>query len=259
MMKTAGLVVCILMGTVPLMSQSRSFDALFPGLDEATKSMVFSPEGFVTARTEVSGVGLLAASRLDAAIAEPVLQQHPAYFSESLLVIPVDKPVPFIRIYNALGNIRGLKGRLYHSFTRDEETPLFEDATRIVSPKKLSPIPDPPPAEVMPASETVYIRLKDVNFGNSYYQALITRQGPGLRCTLSNFKSLNYLFIPVIKEDKFIAQLYFEPIVQGLLVYSLAGTNVSEFVASKVDIPSAIRKRLDVIIQWVVEGITAKP
>jgi hypothetical protein len=239
------------------MGESRSFDLLFPRLDAATKGRIFSPEGFVVSTKTAAGLTLLAASALDAAISDSVFKQHPAYLTESLLVIPTSKPVSFTRIYNAVGNIRGLKGRLYHSFTRKEETPLFEDATRIASSKKLSPIPDPPLAASVPASETIYIRLKDVNFGNSYYRADITANGQGLLYTLSNFKSLTYLFIPVIKEDKFIAQLYFEPIVEGVLVYSLAGTDVSDFIASQVDIPSAIRKRLDVIIQWATEGITA--
>lgn len=251
------LLCTLLVGGVPLMGESRSFDLLFPRLDAATKGRIFSPEGFVVSTKTAAGLTLLAASALDAAISDSVFKQHPAYLTESLLVIPTSKPVSFTRIYNAVGNIRGLKGRLYHSFTRKEETPLFEDATRIASSKKLSPIPDPPLAASVPASETIYIRLKDVNFGNSYYRADITANGQGLLYTLSNFKSLTYLFIPVIKEDKFIAQLYFEPIVEGVLVYSLAGTDVSDFIASQVDIPSAIRKRLDVIIQWATEGITA--
>ncbi|MDR2257702.1 MAG: hypothetical protein LBE14_00980, partial [Treponema sp.] len=64
---------------------------------------------------------------------------------------------------------------------------------------------------------------------------------------------------PVIKEEKFIAQLYFEPITEGVLVYSIAGADVSDFVASKIHMPSAIAKRLAVIISWVVDGISQKP
>jgi hypothetical protein len=248
-----------LVGTVPLIGQSRSFDLLFPRLDKATKEQVFSPDGFVISTRRSTGLDLLAASALDSTLSDFVLKHDPTYLTESLQVILTDKPVSFTQIYNAMGNIRGLKGRLYHSFTRNQETPLFEDATRLVSAKKLTPIPDPPPARSVPASETIYIRLKDVNFGNSYYRADITGNGWGLLYTLSNFKNLTYLFIPVIKEDKFIAQLYFEPIPEGVLVYSLAGTDVSDFIASQVDIPSAIRKRLDVIIQWVTDGITAAP
>jgi hypothetical protein len=75
---------------------------------------------------------------------------------------------------------------------------------------------------------------------------------------LSNFRSLNYLFIPVIKEENFVAQIYAEPVEEGVLIYSIAGAQVSDFVASKIHMPSAIRKRLEVIIAWVVDGISAK-
>ncbi|MDR1986216.1 MAG: hypothetical protein LBP88_04495 [Treponema sp.] len=264
MMNLRGFRVCallgiLLIGRVPLKGEHRSFDLLFPRLDEAAKRQVFSPEGCVVSTRTAAGLTLLAASALDPAISGSVLNQDPAYLTESLLVIPTAKPVSFIRIYNAMGNIQDLKGRLYYSDSRHEDIPLFEDATRIASSKKLSPIPDPPQAASVPASETMYIRLKDVNFGNSYYRADITVNGWGLVYTLSNFKSLTYLFIPVIKENKFIAQLYFEPIAEGVLVYSLAGTDVSDFIASKIDIPSAIRKRLDVIVQWMTDGITAAP
>jgi hypothetical protein len=60
----------------------------------------------------------------------------------------------------------------------------------------------------------------------------------------------------VIKEEKFIAQLYFELIQEGILIYSIAGADVSDFVSSRIDMSSAISKRLAVIIAWVAEGIT---
>jgi hypothetical protein len=80
----------------------------------------------------------------------------------------------------------------------------------------------------------------------------------GLSYSLSNFKSLTYLLIPVIREEKFTAQLYFEPIAEGILIYGLAGADVSDFVSSRINMASAIDKRLTVIISWVAEGIARK-
>jgi hypothetical protein len=39
-------------------------------------------------------------------------------------------------------------------------------------------------------------------------------------------------------------------------LYSIAGSDVSDFVASKIDMPSAIAKLIEVIISWVVDGVT---
>ena len=254
-MKKSVVMVMMLAAGTGLFGQNRSFDALFPRLDREKRGHVFSPEGLIiSAKTKT--FQLLPSSDVGIDLAGAVSRRNPAYLVEALMVIPTDgRDLGFLEIYNALRVIRGLKGRLYHSARRNDEVPLFEDATRVQSEGKTTPIPDPPPSATAPARETVYIRLKDVNFGNSYYRAEVSATGKGLLYSLSNFKTLSYLFIPVIKEGKFIAQLYFEPLAEGVLVYGIAGADVSDFIASQIHIPSAIQKRLEVIIQWVVEGI----
>jgi hypothetical protein len=159
--------------------------------------------------------------------------------------------------YNALGKIRDLTGRLYHSHSRNEEIPLFEDATRLESSRRNNPIQDPPPARELPLSETIYLRLKDVNFGNSYYRADISTSLHGITYNLTNYRSLSYLFFTVIREERFSAILYLEPLVEGMLVYSVAGADASNFISSRIDIPSAISKRLAVFIGWVSDNVKA--
>ncbi|MDR0316718.1 MAG: hypothetical protein LBH97_07455 [Treponema sp.] len=245
----------------PLFAQTRSFGMIFPGLPENIRTAVFSNEGYIITSEKSSGFNLLSGtagqgSLLDPQIAGTVLSIQPGFIVESLRVIPgAPGAVSLLDVYNALGNIRGLKGRLYHSHTRDGDIPLFEDASRMENERKNVPIPDPRPASTLPSSETVYIRLKDVNFGNSYYRGEIRLTQYGLRYSLSNYKNLSYFFIPVIREEKFIAQLYFEPIQEGVLIYSIAGADVSDFISSRIHMPSAISKRLAVIISWVAEGI----
>ncbi|MDR2618777.1 MAG: hypothetical protein LBC62_07905 [Treponema sp.] len=249
------LVFSLLALVVALPAWTRSFDDIFPGLDVAKRGMAFSGEGIIRSLEKgeipelnpAPGSGINLRSRIT---------QENAYLTESLLVVPYSgRTLTVLDAYNALGKVRNLKGRLYHSHTKNAEIPLFEDATRLEGAKRTGAIPDPPQAAVLPVSESVYIRLKDVNFGNSYYRADITRESNGLLYSLTNFKSLTYLFFPVMKEEKFSALLYLEPLSEGMLVYSIAGTEVSDFIASKIDIPSAIGKRLAVFIDWVAEGI----
>jgi hypothetical protein len=242
----------------PLFAQLRSFDAIFPGLPEKTRSAAFSGEGYIGTSVKSAGLKSITGSgtsKIDPQIAGAVISKQPGFIVESLQVIKTED-VSLLSVYNALGNIRGLKGMLYRSHTRSKDIPLFEDATRLESEKKNNPVPDPRPALTLPSSETVYIRLKDVNFGNSYYRGEVKLAQYGLRYSLSNYKNVSYLFVPVIKEEKFNVQLYFEPIQEGILIYSIAGADVSDFVASRIDMPSAISKRLAVIIAWVAEGIT---
>jgi hypothetical protein len=84
----------------------------------------------------------------------------------------------------------------------------------------------------------------------------MTLEGYGLRYSLANNRNITYLMVPVIREGKFVTQMYFEPIAEGMLIYSVAGVDVSDFVSSKISMPSAISKRLAVIIGWAADGIS---
>ncbi|GHV69966.1 hypothetical protein AGMMS49928_15280 [Spirochaetia bacterium] len=238
----------------------RSFDDIFPAMEAPRKEKVFSPEGMVISTERISMMQLIPSETPGLDLSTPVLERRPGFMLEILQVIPYsEKSADLVTIYNALGKIRGLKGRLYHSATKNENIPLFEDATRIESMKKIQAIPDPPFVTALPPDETIYIRLKDTNFGNTYYRADISSNSQGLLYSMTNFKNLTYLLFPVIKENKFIAQLYLEPTADGILIYSIAGADVSDFVASKINVPSAVQKRLEVIIGWVKSGIETAP
>jgi hypothetical protein len=237
-------------------SQRHSFDDLFPNLDPGKKKQAFSGV-LAETREQDFYLRLSPAGELDAKIAGFVLTDiRPVCLVEFLTVIPYpDAPLELLDLYNAMGNIQGLKGRLYHSATRGENLPLFEDADRIQGPNKLTPIPDPKKSSVLPATDRIYIRLKDVNFGNSYYQGDISVDSGGLLYSLANFRNLSYGIIPVIRERKFKAQFYAEPIAEGVLVYSAAAAEVGGLISGMVHIPSAIQKRLEVILSWLIDSI----
>jgi hypothetical protein len=256
------LLAILLMGLVggvfSAWSQSRSFAELCQ-VDEEQRAQVFSSEGLFVFSEQASVLRLTPASQSGIPLREPILSTKPTFLAESLRVLPLNKSAGLIRVYNALSQVHSLEGRLYHSGSRNKYIPLFEQATRIESARKTTAIPDPPPATTVPVSENVYIRLKDANFGNTYYEGSLVANAVGLRYTLTNFRSLTYLFIPFIKERRFIAQLYFEFIDEGLLVYSVAAANVSDFIAPLLHISPSIQKRLVVIIDWIVDGIQQAP
>lgn len=258
-MRGKTLVLLFLISAVlPAEAQYRSLNDIFPDMPGILRDLVFRPGGLTGSYAASFGLQLKPAPASGVQISVPVLERNPAFFVESLTVVPYgNKPADLLTVYNALGKVRKLKGALYLSSSKNEAIPLFEDATRLEGLRKLSPIPDPPDAPALPHSETMYLRLKDVNFGNCYYRSDIATSSRGLICTLTNFKNLSYGIIPVIKEDKFITRLYIEPLAEGLMIYGVAGVDVSNFIASQIDIPSAIKKRVEVIISWLVEGVTA--
>ena len=237
----------------------RSFSDLFPRVDENIKRAVFSEEGYLDSYWRNKGEFFVfnpsASSGID--LIGPVMKPNPAYLAEAVIMLPYSGKVwDKLDIYNALGMIRKLKGLQYNSYTRDEYVALFEDATRIESAKKTNAIPDPPPAKELPLSETVYMRLKDINFGNSYYQGEVSINPYGLTYLLTNNKNLSYLIFTLIKEENFKAALYMEPLTEGMLIYSIAAAAPTDFAATRLR-PSAIEKRLAVFIEWISEGLQA--
>jgi len=256
--KYAYILLFYLVCAVCASAQFRSLDDIFPNLSKDERLEVFNEEGFVKSNTKKSGFNIIGENTvgIDPAIIRKVLDIDPGYLVESISIIPV-KPenATLLDIYNALGKIRNLKGKLYSSYTRNQLVPLFEEATRIKSEKNTISIPDPPPSNSIPQEETVFVKLKDINFGNSYYRAEAKLYKNGLCYTLTNFRSLTYLLVPVIKEGNFIALLYLEPVKEGVLIYGFAGVNISDFFASKISVNSAIGKRLGVISSWAADGI----
>jgi hypothetical protein len=233
----------------------RSVYEIFPSLGADIRERAFSSNGYLICHDK--DPQLLESSGIDPHLLTSVDSLKPSVVVECLYVVPYPAgPMKPVDIYNGLRNVRALKGRLYHSETRGTDIPLFEDATRLESSRRTGIQEDPPPRNGLPESETIYIRLKDANFGNSYYQADIKKNSTGFTYSLSNNRDLSYTIIPIIKSGHFLAQFHFEPTQEGVLVYSISGAKFSNFIALRVDVPSAIQKRLEVILSWVVDGVS---
>jgi hypothetical protein len=189
------------------------------------------------------------------ALSKESLGPNPVFFVEALQVIP-GKHTSLLRIYNALEQSKNLAGRLYHSATRNRDIPLFEEAVRIEGPDKIrSALPDPPPAAALPSARENYIRLKDANFGACYYAISFATDRRGIRYRIQNFKPLTFGPFPVMKAQGFTALFYLEPVEEGLALYCLVGAEVSDFIGRHVNMSSALDKRLDVLIEWLLDGI----
>ena len=223
-----------------LFAQLRSFNQIFPNIAAEARTAAFTQDGHVSYYQQAARDSLLGgtASGIPSQITNNILNKNPGYIIESINVFNCDSAnLTMLDIYNAIGNVRGLRGRLYHSVTRGETIPLFEDATRIVSQSQTSAIPDPAPARTLPSSaETVYIRLKDANFGNTFYRGEVSIVQNGLSYSLTNFRAMTYFLISVIRAERFTAQLYIEPIREGILIYSIAGVDISDFAANRIDV-----------------------
>ena len=233
----------------------RSFLTVFPHASEGQRSNAFSPTGYLYYGRRTENLTLLPRTEESVSVAKSSLGPNPGFFVEALRIVP-RRNTALITIYNALEKIQDLKGRTYYSETSKRHIPLFPDAVRIAGPGKLKTfIPDPPPATAMPSYENFYIRLTDSRFGNCYYEVSLLTGRYGILYKITNFRNVTFGPIPVMREKTFTALLYIEPIEEGLALYCLAGAEVSDFIAKYVDIPSALNKRMDVFIAWLLDGI----
>jgi hypothetical protein len=249
------LVFFLVLGTaVYPAAQPRSVRDIFPSITAAQLNEALSADGYLHYGAAAERLTLTPETGETLGITKTALG-NPAFFVEALRVAPRGGASP-LRIYNALQRIRSLKEQLYHSATRNRYIPLFPDAVRIEGPGRLrSFLPDPPPAAQAPFRQLMYVRFTDANFGHCYYRIQLSTNTRAVLCRINNFKSVTFGPIPVIKENAFAAFLYIEPVNEGLMVYCLAGAEVSDFIAKHVNISSALRKRMDVIIAWILDGL----
>ena len=238
-----------------LFSQTRPLSGLFPGASAEQRNAAFSAKGYLYYGKRAENLTLVPQTGNNIKILKNSLGPNPGIFVEALRIIP-RKNTGLLNIYNALERIQDLKGRTYYSHSGKKNMPLFTDATRIESPAKLKTfLPDPLPAVSVPHQETFYVRLTDIRFGNCFYEISLASSSQGILYKINNFKSVTYGPVPVMKEKTFTALLYIEQVEEGLAVYCLAGTEVSDFIAKHVDISSALNKRMDVFIAWLLDGI----
>jgi len=236
----------------------RSFGDLFPYISEERKNSAFSEEGLIRVLKAGESLELIPASGSGIDLHGELARREHNFQTEILAVLP-HPSVPFSRLdaFNALGKISNLPNHLFFSHTRQSYVSLFQSATRLESNSRTVPIPDPSPASILPQSETIFLRLQDVNFGNTFYRGEFSSSHYGIIYHLTNFRTIRFLLFPVLREENLSATVYMEPLVEGMLIYVIAGADVSAFVASRIDIPSAIARRAELFLKWVSDGLQA--
>jgi len=249
------LILNILLISFPAESQLRSFNELFPGITENQKQRIYSEEGMIHSflRNETSlfvpgknsGINLWPA----------VMEKIPSQMAEALIVVPYrNRPLNKLDIYNVLGKVRGLSNYTINSRSRGTIA-LFSESTRIDTPNRNSPIPDPPPALILPSAETIYGRYKDPYFGNTYLRGDFSVNQYGVIYRLTNTNTIWYFIFPVMGAEKLALVFYAEPVAEGLLVYGLAGLDIPMFIASNIDLSDHINMRVRIVMNWLTDNI----
>ena len=247
----------LLVFTFPLFSQSlRSLDDIFPGLTQSQKENVFTNAGFKRTFEKNDSPRLTPSPNSGVNLVDAVLDKSPSHLVEILLVVPYnEKALDRLDIYNAIGRINNIKDHLYFSRERQKNIVIFRETTRLTSATNRNPVSDPPPATVLPSSETMYLRFDDPNFGSLYIRGDISISRNGITCNMTNFEPVRFLVFTIMKAEKFSTIVYIEPVSEGILIYGMAGIYIPGVVAGLINVPYEVEKRLTVLVNWVIDGL----
>jgi len=232
----------------------RSLNNVFPNLSRNQKIRARGNVGLRYAFEKDGAPTLIPGLNSGIDLLGDVMAKKPSHIIEALVIVPYRKrELDLLDIYNALGRVKNIKD---HKITANgKEVVIFSDTTRLVSAKERKPIPDPPPAETLPYSETMYIRFVDPYIGDFYLRGDISVSLYGLTYNITNFKDVSYYIFRVMKSERFSVIIYLEPIKEGVLIYSVAGLYLPNFIAKRVNLTPNMERRITVLLNWIIEGL----
>jgi len=234
--------------------EPRSFDDIFPNFSRSKKRMVMDDEG-LRYSFEKDGSPMLIpnpASGID--LLSKVMAKRPSHVIEALVVVPYDKrELDMLDIYNALGRVRNIKD---HTIAlEDREMIIFTETTRLVSARNRKPVPDPPPTNTLPYEETMYLLFLDPYMGDLYLRGEVSISLYGITYSMTNFRDISYSIFRVMRAERFSAIIYVEPVKEGILIYSVSGLYLPNFIAKRINLTPNMNRRITVLLDWIIEGL----
>ena len=232
----------------------RSFNDIFPGRTRAEIRSIYSDRGLrnsfdkdgtpILNPTPDSGIDLYSI----------VKRKNPSHVIEALIVIPYNKrELDILDIYNALGRIEKIKDQTIIS--RGNPLHIFTDTTRLQNAQNRRAIPDPPPSNRLPLSETMYIRFRDAYIGDLFLRGDITQSLYGMTYNITNFRDINFTIFRIMKAERVSIILYLEPVEEGVLVYSMSGIYLPDFIMDRLNLTANISARISILLNWIAEGL----
>ena len=234
--------------------ETRSLDEIFPDFSQRQKIIAMSSRGLRNYFVKDESPTIIPNPDAGIDLLGSILKKNPSHLIEALVVVPYnEREFDLLDIYNALGRIEKIKDQPF-SFN-DNNYYIFTESTRIESNRNRRAVSDPLPALTLPFSETMYLRLKEINFGNLFIRGDISISQYGITYSMTNFTDVRYFLLPIVKAERFATILYLEPVKEGLLIYSISGFYLPGFIADRVNLTPNINRRTEIFINWITEGL----
>jgi len=234
--------------------ETRSFDAIFPDFSRRQRIMAMGNTGLRHSFLKDESPSLIPNPDLEIDLLGSIMKKNPSHLIEALVLVPYgEKEFDLLDIYNALGRIEKIKD--YPAVVNGNDLYIFTESTRIEGVRNRKAVPDPAPAVTLPFSQTMYLRLKEINFGNLFIRADVSISIYGITYSMTNFTDVRYYLVPIMKAEKFITIIYLEPVKEGVLIYSMTGFYLPGFIADRVNLTPNINRRIAIFINWITDGL----
>jgi hypothetical protein len=234
--------------------EPRSLDDIFPNISRLLRIMAMSDEGVRSFFVKDENPLLVPNPDMEIDLLSSVMKKNPSHLIEALLVVPYNgREFDLLDIYNALGRIEKIKN--YPVPLNGNDFYIFTESTRIESARNRRALPDPSPAVILPFSDTIYLRLKEINFGNLFLRLDLSISMYGITYSMTNFTDVRYFLIPIMKAERFNTVIYLEPVREGMLIYSVTGFYIPGFIADRVNLTPNINRRIKIFIDWITDGL----
>ncbi|MCL2070210.1 MAG: hypothetical protein FWH19_04410 [Treponema sp.] len=234
--------------------ETRSLDAIFPDLSWWQRAMMNSNEGLRHSFSINQSPMLYTSPDSGIDLIGSIMDIEPSHLIEALVLIPYnERELDLLDIYNALGRIGQIEN--YPVLINGNNFYVITESTRIESSSNRRAISDPLPAERLPFSETIYIRLREVTIGNLFLRGDISISLYGITYSMTNFTDIRYFFLPVMRAEKFKTLIYLEPVSEGLLIYTMSGFYLPDFISDRVNLTPNINRRIQIFKNWITDGL----
>jgi len=232
----------------------RSLNNVFPDLTLVQRAAVMNGRGARYSFEKDGSPSLIPGADSGINLLSSVMSKKPSHIIEALIVVPCNRrELDFLDIYNALRRIKNIQD---HTLPiRGNDVKIFMDTTRLESAQRRRPVPDPPHADTLPNSETMYLRFVDQYMGDLYLRGEVSIGLYGITYSLSNFRDVSYSIFRIMKAESFSAIIYLEPVKEGILVYSMSGIYIPGFIAHRVNLTPNMNNRITVLVNWITEGL----
>ena len=155
-------------------------------------------------------------------------------------------------LYNGITAVSTLKGLEYFSKSRNKMRLLYETSAVIDGPDTKNPRPDPVFA-VPPAELSMYVRQKDLTFGDNIYKFAYYARESCFIVFLENETNLRYGPITVVDKGRLCSVIAVFDCGRYLLVYSASLARASMLPGMKNRAGESISNRANALLFWFTQ------